>query len=168
MSLIAAAKKLFGIANKSRKTSYLAYRSLEEWAAGMRLPEGWTQHPDTKQKEIWWAQFTELKQHLWQKHISTLTVDEQQQFKDGTHPSLHHEYAERALPFCKLLEVELERRGMASVVKIGYYHGDRIVLSAHLSEPPPGGLPGSPWLFRGFEVTAICAPQPSKPSKSED
>jgi hypothetical protein len=133
---------------------------LEAWATGIGLPDDWTKHPDQAQRNVWWKQYAELKQHLWQKHLSTLTHEEQQQFKDGTHPSLRHEYAERALPFCKLLEADLERRGLMSVVKIGYYQMDRIVLSAYLSELPPGGLPGSPWLFRGFEIKAYRASKP--------
>ena len=160
MGLINTVKNYLGIGEQDRHQSHLEYDSLEAWAAGIGLPEDWTKHPDQAQRAIWWAQFAELKQHLWQKHLLTLTHEEQQQFKDGTHPSLRHEYAERALPFCKLLEEDLARNGLAAVVKIGYYHMDRIVLSAFLSELPPGGLPGSPWLFRGFEVKAYRASKP--------
>lgn len=160
MGLIEAAKKFLGTGDSARDQSHLMYGSLEAWAAGVGLPDDWTKHPDQAKRNVWWKQYAELKQHLWQKHLSTLTHEEQQQFKDGTHPSLRHEYAERALPFCKLLEAELARNGITSVVKIGYYHMDRIVLSAYLSELPPGGLPGSPWLFRGFEIKAYRASKP--------
>ena len=160
MGLIEAVKNLLGLGNKARDQGHLAYDSLEAWAAGIGLPADWMKHPNQAQRNVWWKQFAELKQHLWQKHLSTLTQEEQRQLKDGTHPSLRHEYEERALPFCKLLEAELERQGLKSVVKIGFYHMDRIVLSTYLSELPPGGLPGSPWLFRGFEVKAVRASKP--------
>ena len=160
MGLIEAAKSLLGIGERARDQSHLVYDSLEAWAAGNGLPKDWTKHPNQAQRDVWWQQFAELKEHLWQKHVSTLSPEEQQQFKDGTHPSLRHEYAERALPFCKLLEAELERKGLMSVVKIGYYHMDRLVLSVYLSDFPPAGLPGSPWFFRGFEVKAIRASEP--------
>jgi hypothetical protein len=160
MRLIEAAKNFLGIGEKGREQSHLVYDSLEAWAAGVGLPADWTMNPDQAQRDVWWKQFAELKQHLWQKHLSTLTHEEQQQFKDGTHPSLRHEYADRALPFCKLLEADLAKGGLAAVVKIGYYHMNRIVLSAYLSELPAGGLPGSPWLFRGFEVKAVRASEP--------
>lgn len=160
MRVIEAAKSFLGIGGKGRDQSHLAYGSLEAWASGIGLPDDWTRHPDKAQRDLWWKQFAELKQHLWQKHLLTLTSEEQQQFKDRTHPSLSHEHAERAQPFCGLLEADLQRNGITSVVKLGYYHMDRIVLSAYLSELPPGGLPGSPWLFRGFEIKAVRASKP--------
>lgn len=160
MGMLEAVKNFLGIGEKALAQNHLAYDSLEAWAKGAGLPDDWTNHPDKALRDLWWKHFAELKQHLWQNHLLTLTHEEQQQFKDGTHPSLRHEYAERALPFCKLLEADLARNGLTSVVKLGYYHMDRIVLSAYFSELPSGGLPGSPWLFHGFEVKAVRASKP--------
>ena len=160
MDLFSIIRKMFGRRKARKNKSHLEYDSLTSWAAGIGLPKDWTRHPDQVQRDLWWRQYAELKQHLWRRHVSTLTPEEQQQFKDGTHPSLHHESAERARAFCALLEDALKNQGIPSVVKVGFYHMDRIVLTAHLSELPPAGLPGEPWLFRGFEVKAVLATKP--------
>jgi len=155
MKLLEATKQLFGWSRRPSDQTHLKFDSLEAWGKGIGLPKDWTSHPDQAQRDLWWKQFTELKEHLWQKHISGLSDEEQEQFKDGTHPSLSHAFHERAQPFCELLRDDLKCQGIEAVVKIGFYHMDRIVLSAYLTELPPGGLPGSPWLFRGFEVKAV-------------
>ncbi len=154
MNLLQAAKKVLGLSGHHLDQRHLAFDSLEAWQTGPGLPEDWTRHPDQTQRDLWWKQFTELKEHLWQKHIASLSDEEQKQFKDGTHPSMSHAFHDRARPFCDLLREELKKQGIDAAVKIGFYHMDRIVLSAYLAELPPGGLPGSPWLFRGFEVKA--------------
>ena len=136
------------------------YDSLEAWAAAIGLPDDWTRHPDTAQRDIWWKQYAAVKQQIWERHVASLSPEEQRQFKDGSHPSLSHSRAELARPFCSCLEAELASRGIESVVKLGFYHMDRIVLSAYMTQPPVGGFPGSPWLFRGFEVKAVRASQP--------
>ena len=155
MKLLEATKQLFGWSRRPSDQTHLKFDSLEAWGKGIGLPKDWTSHPDQARRDLWWKQFTELKEHLWQRHICGLSDEEQEQFKDGTHPSLSHAFHERAQPFCELLRDDLKCQGIEAVVKIGFYHMDRIVLSAYLAELPPGGLPGSPWLFRGFEVKAV-------------
>lgn len=155
MKLLEATKQLFGWSRRPPDQSHLKFDSLEAWAKGIELPEDWTRHPDQTQRGLWWEQYSELKEHLWQKHIRSLSDEEQKQFKDGTHPSMSHAFYERAQPYCDLLRDDLKRQGIEAVVKIGFYHMDRIVLSAYLAELPLGGLPGSPWLFHGFEVKAV-------------
>src|ERR1700677_4018593 len=139
---------------------HLTYASLEAWADGEGLPKNWTTHSDLSQRELWWQQFAELKQHLWSRHIATLSDEEQAEFKTRTHPSLSHEFSERAQPFTILLKDELARLGYNAQVRLGAYHGDRIVLSAKLDRMPPGGSRGVPWLFRGFEVKYGFPAQP--------
>ena len=131
---------------------HLSYDSLEAWAEGEHLPKDWTKHPDISQRKLWWKQFAELKQHLWTRHVATLSSEEQNEFKAGTHPSLSHKFRERAQPFTVLLKEELAKQGYAAEVKVTFYHLDRIVLLASLDQTPPGRLRGVPWLFRGFEV----------------
>ncbi len=156
MGFIATIKSLLGGATRATKSRrHLIYDSVEAWFAGERLPHDFSTHPDPAQQHLWWRQLAELKQHLWQKHLSSLTVDEQKEFKEGIHPSQSHRYVERAEPFRKLLEEHLASLGIKARVKPGLYHGDRIVLTARLSELPPGGLPGTPWFFHGFEVKAF-------------
>lgn len=131
---------------------HLTYDSLEAWAEGERLPKDWTKHPNRTQRDQWWKEFAELKQHLWTQHIATLTEIEQQEFKAGTHPSLSHKFRNRAQPFTDYLSEELARNGYGAEVTLVFYHLDRIVLFAALDRTPPGRLRGVPWLFRGFEV----------------
>ena len=106
----------------TRTPKLLAYDSLDAWAEGERLPKDWTRFPDAKQRDLWWTQYAELKQHLWSQHIATLTEDEQKQFKSGTHPSQSHKFRERALPFTTALQSELAKRGFLADVRIGIYH----------------------------------------------
>lgn len=132
---------------------HLDYDSLEGWAEGEHLPKDWTKHPNRDQ---WFKEYGELKQHLWQKHFATLNEAEQQEFKTGTHPSLSHKFCERAQPFTEVLREALVREGYGAEVSLIYYHMDRIILWAKLDRTPPvrlRGVPqGLPWLFRGFEV----------------
>lgn len=131
---------------------HLTYDSLEAWAEGEGLPKDWTKHPDQNQRDLWWKQLAELKKHLWERHIATLTPEEQQQFEARTHPSLSHKYRDRAQPFIVSLKDELERLGYDAEVSFGFYHLDRIILSAGLDRTPAGRLREVPWLFRGFEI----------------
>ena len=131
---------------------YLSYDSLEAWAEGESLPADWMKHPDLAQRSLWWKQFEDLKQHLWSRHVATLAGEEQREFKAGTHPSLSHRFQEQAQPFTRQLQAELARLGYKANVKLGLYHGDRIVLSATLDRTPPRRAHDVPWFFRGLEV----------------
>jgi hypothetical protein len=131
---------------------HLTYDSLEAWHEGERLPKDWTKHSDAHQRAAWFQQFAELKQHLWEKHIASLSEAERKQFADRTHPSLSHRFKDRAAPFLEALKQEFARLGYTAEVSLGFYHLDRIVLSASLDRTPPGRLRGVPWLFRGFEI----------------
>lgn len=131
---------------------HLTYPSFEAWAAGENLPKDWMRHPDANQRALWFAQFAELKEQLWTKHIASLSAEEQRQFTDRTHPSLSHRFKDRAQPFTAELKEELARLGYSAEVEVGFYHLDRIVLSAKVEKATPDQLHGVPWLFRGFEV----------------
>ncbi len=140
------------VAITRRHMVHLNYDSFEAWAEGEGLPKDWTKHPDKDQRDLWWHQYAELKQHLWQRHVATLTSEERQEFEARSHPSLSHDFRERAQPFTEYLKEELARRGYNAEVRLGFYHLDRIVLNAVLDRTPPDRLRGVPWLFRGFEV----------------
>jgi hypothetical protein len=147
---------------------HLSYDSLEAWAEGEKLPEDWTKHGDPQRRDQWWTEYAELKQHLWANHIESLSEEERKSFADGTHPSLRHEFRERALPYTGELARELARLGYSADVTLVFYHLDRIVLLAALDRTPPGGLRGVPWLFRGFEIkyrfpiTVVEGAQPAR------
>jgi hypothetical protein len=70
-----------------------------------------------------------------------------------THPCQSYGYQDRARPIAQELQGELSRRGYDTKVEIGFYHLDRIVLSAKLSRwPSEEEWASCPWYFRGFEV----------------
>jgi hypothetical protein len=131
---------------------HLRYSSLEAWFEGERLtdPLFKTASPEERDRRI--AEYAELRRHLFAKHIKTLSAEEQRQFEQGTHPSQSHRYAERAEPFAGVLQGYLEDLGFISDVCLGWYHMDRIVLTAALETDPGERRSQLPWLFRGFEV----------------
>ena len=98
------------------------------------------------------TEYGELRQHLFAKHIKTLSREEQREFKEGTHPSQSHRFSDRAEPFVGLLREHLANLGFPSKVCLGWYPMDRIVLSADLDEDPGERQREMPWLFRDFEI----------------
>jgi hypothetical protein len=108
--------------------------------------------PDPVERDRRITEYGELRQHLFAKHIKTLSRQERREFKQGTHPSQSHRFADRAEPFVALLREHLADLGFPGKVCLGWYHMDRIVLSADLDEDPGERQRELPWLFRGFEI----------------
>jgi hypothetical protein len=131
---------------------HLTYDSLEAWAEGEHLPKDWIKFPDTEKRKNWFSQLAELKQHLWNRHIASLTEAEQNEFQNRTHPSLSHKFRDRAQPFTVEFQNHLASLGYKSEVKIIFGQMDRLLLHATLDKTPPNRLRGVPWLFRGFEL----------------
>jgi len=141
---------LFKKKSGSSSPHHLTYDTLEAFCES--LPPDWMKHPDMAKRDLWLEQFAELRKHLYDMHVATLTDEEQREIEAGTHPSQSHKFEERAQPFTIYLKEELARLGYNAQVKVGIYHCDRIVLSAKLDRTPSGRTRDVPWLFRGFEV----------------
>jgi len=135
-----------------RTKRHLRYPSVEAWFNGERLTEPVFKITDPAERDRRITEYGELRQHLFAKHIKTLSREEQREFKEGTHPSQSHRFADRAEPFVALLREHLATLGFPSKVCLGWYHMDRIVLSADLDEDPRERQRELPWLFRGFEI----------------
>ena len=133
---------------------HLRHTSLAAWfkAEGLTGPLTST-IKDEAEQERRLHEYGELQRFLFAKHLESLPEAEQQEYRAGTHPSQSHRFRDRALPIAQQLQEELARRGYVTEVEIGFYHLDRIVLSAELSRwPNEEEWPSWPWFFRGFEV----------------
>ena len=135
-----------------RTKRHLRYPSVEAWFKGEGLTVGVTRIADPTERDRRITEYGELRRHLFAKHVKTLSPDEQRQFENGTHPSQHHRFADLAEPFATSLRGHLASLGFGSKVCVGFYHFDRIVLSADLDADPGGRQRELPWLFRGFEI----------------
>jgi hypothetical protein len=135
-----------------RTKRHLRYSSLEAWFEGEGLKDPFSAAADPTERNRRIMEWGELRQHLFAKHINTLSREEQRQFREGTHPSQSHHFAERAEPFAASLQAHLAALGFTATVDSGFDHGGRIVLSAELDTDPKERRPELPWLFRGFEI----------------
>lgn len=131
---------------------HLRYSSIEAWQKGEDLTESLPQIADPAERDRRFNEYCELRQHLFAKHIRTLSREERRAFQQGKHPSQSHRFADRAEPFVASLRKHLGSLGFASKVGLGWYHMDRIVLWAELDEDPGERQRELPWLFRGFEI----------------
>ena len=102
------------------------------------------------------AQLGELRQKLWDNHFSTLSDDERKEFSQGMHPSQSHSRAPQAQPFVEEFEKRFASLGYIKKIALGFYHGDRLVISVSFSEDVPRKrwAQDLPAYFRGFEVKA--------------
>jgi hypothetical protein len=108
---------------------------------------------DEAERERRLRKYGELERFLFAKHLASLPEAEQQEYRAGTHPSQSHRFGDRAEPIARQLQEVLAGRGYAAMAEIGYYHLDRIVLSAEVSRwPSEEEWPTWPWFFRGFQV----------------
>jgi hypothetical protein len=131
---------------------HLRYPSLQAWLEGEGLKDPFSENVDPGERDRRLNEYCELRQHLFAKHIKTLSRVERRELYQGTHPSQSHQFAERALPFVALLQEHLASLGFPSTVCLGAYHMERIVLSADLDTDPRDRKRELPWLFRGFEI----------------
>jgi hypothetical protein len=131
---------------------HLQYTSLEAWFKGEGLTGPIAQISDPAERDRRIAEYGELRQHLFAEHIKALTEEVQHQFAEGTHPSQSHRFAEQAQPFADSLREDLASLGFPANVSLGWYHLDRIVLSADLLTDPGERRSELPWLHHGFEV----------------
>lgn len=140
---------------KQEDTRAPRYPSIHAWMVARGVPRSWLNHPDQTKVDAWMAELGLLKKELWNAHICTLSGREQDEFKGGTHPSLSHSRAEKALAIAPLLQRFLRGLGIQANIKIGFYHMDRIVFSAYIDTDPEVAGDRLPWLYRGYEIFYI-------------
>ena len=138
------------------------YDSIEEWMDKEKIPSGFFQIEDEQLRNKYIAEYGELRQHLFDRHIKTLSEEEQELFAKGEHPSQSHRYEEKAKPCAEELQEELSGLGFVEKVSIGYYHMDRIVFSVDINrEISTEEYKMIPWLYKGFETKVGFAQQSS-------
>lgn len=132
---------------------HLRHTSVAAWFRAEGLPSPLSTIADEAERERRQREYGELQRFLFARHLASLPEAEQQEYRAGTHPSQSHRFRDRADPIARELQEELERRGYATTVEIGFYHLDRIILSARLPRwPGEEEWPSWPWFFRGFQV----------------
>lgn len=137
-----------------RRKRHLRYNNLYDWFVGERVPERFVFLDDPTEREKWITQYAELRQHLFDQHVRTLVPEEQMRIKEGRHPSQSHSGAEEASRYCESLVMHLADIGYRARVSIGFYHMDRIVLTAELDHMPAMAEYGKllPLYYDGFEI----------------
>ena len=131
---------------------HLQYPSIEAWLQGEGIKERVFEIADSVERDRRITEYGELRQHLFARHVKTLSPDEQSQLAAGTHPSQSHCFAERAEPYVATLQEHLAQAGFSAKVRLSWNHCDCICLFADLDVDPGERRLELPWLFRGFEV----------------
>jgi len=132
---------------------HLRHDSVAAWFQAEGLTSPPSKIEDEAERDRRLHEYGELERFLFAEHFASLPEAEQREYRAGTHPSQSHRFRDRAEPIARQLQKELARRGYASRVEIGFYHLDRIVLSAKLSRSPSEAeWPSWPWFFWGFQV----------------
>ena len=132
---------------------HLKYSTVWEWKEKEGVPDDFFRYHDTSQRDRWITEYGELRQHLFEKHIKTLTPEEQQMFREKRHPSQSHSFSDGAKPYCESLAAELKLLGIIfENIELGFYQMDRIILCVNI-DPQQKIVPVQlPWLHRGFEI----------------
>jgi hypothetical protein len=136
---------------------HLRYRSKLEWLIGEKIPSPFTAIRDRKRFDEVMNQYGELRQHLYEEHLKTLTTEQQIRIQSGKHPSQDHRLGQAALPHAQALAEKLKHLQFVATVGVGTYHGNRNVLDVFvdgvdLLNPQLLGIPD---FFEGFEVLVL-------------
>ena len=136
---------------------HLRYDSISDWIVGENVPERFVYHPDPNQRDRYIAQYGELRQHLFDKHIKTLSRADQELLEQGCHPSQSHDLSAEAECYVDKLHMRLQELGCHAIdIRLGFYHCDRIILSVVLADSDAAKIESLPWLFAGFEIKYLA------------
>ena len=118
------------------------------------IEEDFHQIADSEERNKQIKLFEKFRWNAFQGHLDTLSSAERNAFKSRSHPSQSHKFKEQAQAVLEELKEEVAEFSFVKDIKLGLYHGDRIVFSIELNE-------GSdfeecykklPWLYKGFET----------------
>jgi hypothetical protein len=143
-----------------REKNHLEFPSLHAWGEARGIREPLLRMKDAKKRDRLWQEACELRQHLYKKHLETLTAAEQELFKQGKHPSQSHAFAKAAKPYAESLYEHIRHLDYVKEVSLGWGQGGLIKLTVHLgSEPNIEELRKNiPWLYHGFVVGCVVDP----------
>lgn len=140
---------------------HLRYASVAGWLKAEGLTGFLVNIADPAERDRRMREYGELQRYLFARHLETLSDEEYRDYQAGTHPSQAHRFSARAEPIARQLREVLAGRGYVTEVKVGFYHMDRIVLSAELPQwPSEDEWLTWPRFFRGFEVKYGLASKP--------
>ena len=135
---------------------WLTHADVEEDFQAQEMPEGWVQEREPKKAEIFFNRYRKWREDLYHRHLATLSDTERESIELGQHPSQSHGRKEEARSHADELLSELRRLGADSIkeVRIGLYHGDRLVLSVIAEDGTDEQILPKlvPYYFHGFET----------------
>jgi hypothetical protein len=138
------------------RTKKREYETLWEWSEEVgempNTPEGQSNRID---------EMVQVRRRIWERHLATLTPEEQQALRNGSHASSSWKNEELAQPFATELHDHLVSKGFPVVsVHLGLYHGDRIVMSVRMENGrlTPEVQRRMPNYYRGYEIKLGEAP----------
>lgn len=105
-------------------------------------------------------EFGELRKHLFEIHLKTLSPEQQRALLAGSHPSQDHSLTLQAKPFAEALAERLKTLQCVQDVSVANYHFNRNVLyvfvvGIDLLDPKLFAIPD---FFEGFEVHIVNRP----------
>ena len=140
------------------KKSHLQYDSVEEWIKSEKIPMPLTTIKDPQIFDRYLSQHAELRRHLFEKHLRSLSPDEEQLLKDHKHPSQSHAFAEAAQNYLETFRKEVPTSDCVEKIGLGNYHMDRLVIDVWLVSGTDVAEVRKyiPTFYRGFEVMLLA------------
>lgn len=150
------------------KPRHLRYRSVEEW----RERENITSflHPGKPGLEARLERhLRQLRDHLWKRHLKSLSRDEREQIKSGTHPSLSHKGFEMAKPIFEEFRSRVASYPFIEEVTMVTQHMKPIIFRVKVARDATWRVwqEHIPPFYRGFEVVVTRAIN-SKPALTRE
>ena len=106
--------------------------------------------------EIYVTQYCELRQHLFEKHLKTLSDEIQEQLRSGHHPSQSHSRIEEAVPVLQRLKTLLSGLEFIKEVAIKSAQMNLVQFDVILkSEPTLEQAEMIPEYFEGYVINII-------------
>lgn len=150
------------------KPRHLRYRSVEEWRERENITSFW--HPENPKLEVRLQRhLTQLREHLWTRHLKRLSREERKQIKEGTHPSLSHKGFELAKPVFEEFRSLVARHPFVAEVTMVTQHMKPIIFRVKVARDATWRVwqEHIPAFYRGFEVVVTRAIN-SKPALTRE
>jgi hypothetical protein len=150
------------------KPRHLRYRSVEEWRERENITSFW--HPENPKLEVRLQRhLSQLRKHLWKRHLKGLTREERNQIKNGTHPSLSHKGFEMAKPIFEEFRSLMTPHPFVAEVAMVTQHMKPIVFRVKVARDATWRVwqEHIPPFYRGFEVVVTRAVN-SKPALTRE
>lgn len=142
---------------KGLNVNDFSYHTFQKVVELNGIPPGFIQAEDPVERDRFIELFGQIRQGLYDKHAQTLSEEEQDRLKHGTHPSLSHKSKDEAEQYAANLANDLAHLEYVKDVIVGFYHCDRIVLTIQVKDAPDGEVADRelPYLYKGFETKVM-------------